>query len=206
MLARADTRILRLEEAHSQLQIALELYAEAGDRNGQAHAHLNAALVSERRCAYADALDHARTAVELFAALEDRTAMMRARNAVGWYHALIGDHAEALLYCQAALAVDASDEQAPLWDTLGYAHHKLGNHADAVASFQRAVDLYREIGDRHLEGLVLTHLAEALYAAGEVREAYATWMRALDILDELEPPAAAQIRIALAGLPAHSAR
>lgn len=198
MLARACTRLFRLAEAYAQLQIALELYERAGDRNGQAHAHLNTALVSERRGEYADALDHASTAVDLFAALGDRAALIRARNAVGWYHALLGDHVGALLYCQAALADKDCVEEAPLWDTLGYAHYKLGNQKDAVACFERALDLYREIGDRHLEGLVLIHLADGRYAAGETAEAYATWREALDILADLDPPAAEQIRTSLA--------
>ncbi len=205
LLARAYTRLIRLDDAHTQLRQALDLYRRIGDRNGQANTHLNAALVWERQGEHARALEHARTALDLFAAEADRAGQVRARNAVGWYHALLGDHAQALSHCRVALADEAAlgdrRGRAPIWDSLGYAHHKLGHHTQAVACFRRAVDLYRELGDRHVEGLVLTHLAEAQQARGHTREARAAWWRALAILTELDPPAADQVRIALAGLP-----
>jgi len=201
MLARAYTRLNRLDEARTQLRHALDFYERAGDRNGQANIHLNAALVWERQDDHRRALDLARTALDLFAADGDRAGQVRARNAVGWYHALLGDFAQTLSYCQEALADEALTDRrgrAPIWDSLGYAHHKLGHHAEAVACFRRALDLYRELGDRHVEGLVLMHLAEAQQAGGNTRRARVTWRRALAILTELDPPAADQIRVALA--------
>ncbi|GIH11041.1 SARP family transcriptional regulator [Rhizocola hellebori] len=201
MLARAYTRIGRLEDARAQLQHALDLYRRVGDRNGQANTHLNAALVWERQSEHGKALEHAQTALDLFTEDDDRVGQGRARNAVGWYHTLLGDHAQALAHCKAALAEqEMASDRAPIWDSLGYAHHKLGHHTEAVRCFQHAVDLYGEIGDRHLEGLVLAHLAEAQQAAGALRQARASWRRALAILTELDPPAAEQARIALAGL------
>jgi tetratricopeptide (TPR) repeat protein len=87
--------------------------------------------------------------------------------------------------------------QAPIWDSLGYSHHRLGHHARATACFKRAVDLYGALGDRHLEGLVLVHLAEAHQAEGNVRKARAAWRQALAILTELDPPAAQRVRASL---------
>jgi tetratricopeptide (TPR) repeat protein len=189
MLARAYTRLSRLDEARAQLRHALELYQRVGDRNGLANTHLNASLVWERQGNHRQALDHARTALDLFVAQGDRAGQVRARNAVGWYHALLGDHAQALSYCQAALADEEAltDRRfrAPIWDSLGYAHHKLGHHTQAVACFRRFI-----------------HLAEAQQAGGDIRQARATWRQALDILTELDPPAAEQVRIAMASLPA----
>ncbi len=105
------------------------------------------------------------------------------------------------VHCRAALAeMQALGDrrgQAPIWDSLGYSHHKLGHHAKAMACFKRAVDLYSALGDRHLEGLVLVHLAEAHQAMGDMRKARAVWRQALIILTELDPAAAKRVRASL---------
>jgi tetratricopeptide (TPR) repeat protein len=206
MLARAYTRLNRLDDARTQLRCALDLCRHAGDRPGQALTELNLALAWERQGDHALALDHARTALALFVAEGDRAGQVRARSAVGWYHALLGDHVQALSHCQVALAdVAAIGDRlaaAPIWDGLGHVHHKLGDHARAVACIQRAIDLYQEQGDRHVVGIVLVRLAEARQAQGDTAGARAAGSAALGILAELDPPAAEQARVALTGLSA----
>lgn len=39
--------------------------------------------------------------------------------------------------------------QAETWDSLGYAHHHLGNHTHAVTSYQHVLTPYRDLGDRY---------------------------------------------------------
>ncbi len=206
LLARAHTRLNQLADAQTHLQHALDLYEGVGDHTGKAHTHLNAALVRERQNDPGTALVHAKMALDLFTTQRDRTGQVRSHNAAGWYYALLGDHPQAQAHCQAALAnQDAFGDRrecAPIWDTLGYSHHKLGDHTQAVACFQRAVDLYAELGDRHIEGLALTHLAEAQQSGGNTQAARATYHQALAILTDLDPPAAEQVRAALAALPA----
>ena len=205
LLARAYTRLIRLDDARTELRHALDLYRRTDDHAGGANTHLNLALVWERQDGYREALHHARTALRLFEAGEDRAGQVRARNAIGWYHALLGEHTKALSYCQAALAgheaLGDRRGRAPIWDSLGYAHHKLGHHDEAVACFQLAVGLYRELGDRHVEGLVLLHLAEAEFAGGNTQSARTTWQQALDILTGLDPSAASRARAAMSALP-----
>jgi DNA-binding SARP family transcriptional activator len=204
LLARAYTRLSRIEDARTQLLDALELYERIGNRTGQANVHLNMTLVYERQDDYAKALEHARTSFVFFAMDGDRAGQTRARSSVGWYHALLGDHARALVNCRAALAeMQALGDrrgQAPIWDSLGYSHHKLGHHARAVACFKQAVEIYSTVGDRHVEGMVLAHLAEAQQAWGKKRQARAVWRRAVAILAELDPPAAQRLRDTLVSL------
>jgi tetratricopeptide (TPR) repeat protein len=204
MLARAYTRLFRLDDARIELSHALELYRRVGDSSGQANTHLNAALVWERQGEYGSALNHSRTALDLFVAERDRVGQVRARNSVAWYHALLGEHGQALAYCQEALAeaeaIGDSRGRAPIWDTIGYVHHKGGRHAQAVPWFQRAMELYRELGDLHMEGLALTHLGEAQQAAGDTDAARETWRRAMALLTDLDPAAAEQARLALKSL------
>jgi tetratricopeptide (TPR) repeat protein len=200
-LARAYTRLGRFDDAHTQLQRALDLYREAGDQHGQGHTHLNLALMWERWGHHADALDHARTALDLFQALDDRHGRACALNAVGWHQACLGDYHNALEFCQRALAdhEDLDDRlgQADTWDSLGYAHHQLGQHTQAVVAYRHAIDLYREVGDLHLEGLVVAHLGDTHEAAGDLPAARAAWREAVDILDDLHPADAERVRTKL---------
>jgi tetratricopeptide (TPR) repeat protein len=68
---------------------------------------------------------------------------------------MLGDYERALTSCREALAVLVEvgdrDGQAATWDSIGYAHHHLGNHAQAVAAYQHAIEVYRELGHRYGE-------------------------------------------------------
>jgi DNA-binding SARP family transcriptional activator len=201
-LARAYTRLGRLDAAHTHLHHALDLCRRDGNRSERGHTHLNLALLWDRRGRYLDALAHARQALELFHVGGDRQGQARACNAVGWYHALLGDHHRALAYCQRALAQltalgDRNGEAATL-DSLGYIHHCLGHHVRSVECYERAVNLYRDLGDRHLAGMVLSHLGDAQAGGGNAGAARAAWRRALGILDGLDRTEAGRVRARMA--------
>jgi len=90
--------------------------------------------------------------------------------------------------------------EAEVWDSLGYAHHHLGDHAEAAASYQRALDLRQQIGDRWGQAETLGHIGEAQVVAGHPDEARTAWQEALAILDDLHHPDAGQIRARLTKL------
>jgi DNA-binding SARP family transcriptional activator len=201
-LARAYTRLGRLNDAHAELRHALDVYHRTDDQIGQASTLLNMSLIWDRRARYEDALDLARRSLDVFRAAGDRHGQARALNAVGWYHALLGDHPRALGYCERALIQfqefgDRSG-QATTWDSLGYARGRMGDHAGALAGFRRSIDLFRDLGDRHLESMVLTHLGDAQETAGNPQAAREAWREALGILDDLHHPDADRIRTKLA--------
>jgi tetratricopeptide (TPR) repeat protein len=64
-----------------------------------------------------------------------------ALSSIGWYLAEFGEYKQALAHCQQALTLcrKAGDRQieAGTLDGLGYAHHHLGQHAEAIACYQR---------------------------------------------------------------------
>jgi tetratricopeptide (TPR) repeat protein/transcriptional regulator with XRE-family HTH domain len=201
ILARAYNRLGCLDDAHTQLSRALDLFGRAGDLTGQAHTHHTLANVRERQGRYAEALDHARQALDLFGRAGDRAGQASALNGVGWHHALLGDHQQALSCCQQALTLlqESGDRrgQAATWDSLGYAHHHLGHHDDAATCFQHALDLVRDLGDRSNEAGVLTRLGDTHHAAGDPIAAGTAWQQALDIFDQLDHPDADQVRTKL---------
>jgi predicted negative regulator of RcsB-dependent stress response len=57
--------------------------------------------------------------------------------------------------------------------------------------------LFRDLGDRHYEATILTHLGDTQHTTGNPQAARDAWQQALTILDDLD---AAQVRAKLAGL------
>ena len=92
------------------------------------------------------------------------------------------------------------DGQAHTWDSLGYAHHHLGDHRQAISCYQRAADLFRDLGDRYSEAGILVRLGETHRAAGDLDAAHDTWECAMGIFDELAHPHGCRIRARLRGL------
>jgi tetratricopeptide (TPR) repeat protein len=206
ILARARLRLGHPDEAYGRLGTALDLFSRIGDLAGQADTHLDFARVAVRQGpgALADALEHVRQAHALHTVTGHRLGQAQTLNAMGWSHARLGDHPQALRCCLQALPVlqewDDREGQAFAWDTLGYAHHHLGDHDAAVSGYMRALDLCRELGDRYLEADILTRLGDTHLAANEPKATRDAWRDALDILTELGHPDAAQVRVRLTAL------
>ncbi len=211
LLARAYTELGHFDDAHTQLRHALDLATQGGDQVGQAHTHNTLAYLWERRGRPAQALNHARQALDLFRAAGHQSGLQaETLNAVGWYHALLGDHRQALIYCQQALILfqELHDRygQAATWDSLGYAHHHLGHHTQAETCYQHALTLWRDVGDRYEEAATLTNLGDTHHAAGNTDAARDAWQQALTIFTDPDHPDADQVRAKLAALdtPTHT--
>jgi tetratricopeptide (TPR) repeat protein len=204
-LGYAYARLGDYQASYAQLQHALSIYQELGDRVGQADVQHTLAIMVQFQGRYGEALDHSRQALELFTAVGDRTGRAIALNAVGWFHAMLGDHRQALIYCGQALKLHQGQAlgypklEAATLDSLGYAHHHLGDHAESIACYQRALDLYREVGDRWGQAETLGHTGDVHHAAGHRQQACQAWEEALAILEDLQHPDAGQIRAKLAG-------
>ncbi|HZM76295.1 MAG TPA: tetratricopeptide repeat protein [Candidatus Limnocylindrales bacterium] len=65
---------------------------------------------------------------------------------------------------------------------------------EAIACFQQAIELYRELSDRFHEADTLTHLGDAHHSAKDLDAARLAWQQALTILDELDHPDAERVR------------
>jgi tetratricopeptide (TPR) repeat protein len=203
-LAGAYIGLGRVEDAHTQLRHALDLYRRAGDQAGQAHTHHNLGHLWDGQGRPGEALDHARQALDLYRAAGDRRGQADALNSVGWCHSQLGDHRQALTCCQQALTLlqelDDRFGQSAAWDSLGYAHHHLGHHTQAITCYQHALDLVRDLGDRYYEATTLTHLGDTHHATGDLDAAQTAWRQALTILDQLDHSDAEQVRTKLTTL------
>jgi DNA-binding SARP family transcriptional activator/tetratricopeptide (TPR) repeat protein len=202
-LGRADIGLGRFTDAQIQLQRALDLYTQAGDLPGQARTHISLANLWERQGRTGQALDHSQQALTLYQAAS-HSGQANALNSVGWFHSRLGNHAQALTYCEQALLLLQQTGnragQANTCDSLGYAHHHLGHHTQAADFFQHALTLLRDLGDRYTEASVLTRLGDNYHAAGNGAAARDIWQQALTICTDLDHPDAPGVRTKLADL------
>ena len=92
------------------------------------------------------------------------------------------------------------DGKAATLDTIGYAHHHLGQFAEAIDSYQQAVRLYGQLGDRYYAAISLINLGDTYEALGDRASAREVWHQAESTLDDLRHPAAQQVRAKLRGV------
>ncbi|MFO0906627.1 MAG: tetratricopeptide repeat protein [Pirellulales bacterium] len=146
--------------------------------------------------AFRDAAREARTALSSIASVRGKSAEAAewleqvldehpedasALNNLGYQWAEQGVHLErALRMCQAA--VKAEPASLAYRDSLGWALHQLGRHAEALPELQRAA------AGEEPSGVVLDHLGDCFAKLGRLEEARQAWRRALEVFDEDERP------------------
>jgi DNA-binding SARP family transcriptional activator/tetratricopeptide (TPR) repeat protein len=188
-LAYAYLLLGRDGEADAQLSHALRMYEEAGDLIGQSVVHHSLSYLYDRKHDLERALHHAERALACSSEAGDTKEQATALNAVGWCHAQLGNHAQALVHCQRALPLidlDNHRARADTWDSVGFAYHHLGELDRAADAYEQALALARQAGARHLEATVLTHLGDNHRARGCRASARAAWRPALEILVSID--------------------
>ncbi|MGH8877838.1 MAG: tetratricopeptide repeat protein, partial [Stackebrandtia sp.] len=210
VLGRPLTQLGRYDEACEQFNRALELFVELGDLVGQADAHRGLSWATSLAGDNRQGLDHAQQGLELYRAAGNARRVAHGLNAVGWRHALLGEYRQTLQLCEQAIAMfeelaaehghhDAHAE-AETWDSLGYAHHHLGDPEQAVSCYQKALDLLNGTGDRYFTTVVLTNLGDVYVSVADSDAARRVWKQALTTLDELEHPYADKVRARLSAM------
>ncbi|MEU1588428.1 BTAD domain-containing putative transcriptional regulator [Micromonospora sp. NPDC005710] len=193
-LALAHIQHRRFDAAHHHLRSAMARYDQAGDRPGQASAHLHLAWLADIEDDAGAALPHARQALALASSTDDRRGAAAALNALGWSHARLNEHDRAITYCEQALTLyeEAEDRlgAAHTWDSLGFAYQGLGTHFTAADCYRRALALYSDLQDQCGRADTLVHLGEAQEAMGDHDAAVDLWRQALAILDRVGHPQA----------------
>ncbi|MEU4421824.1 tetratricopeptide repeat protein [Actinoplanes sp. NPDC024001] len=189
------------DEADEQLLRAVELFAAAGDHTSQAEAYRRLSYLRELQDRYADALGYVTEALRLQEATGNRPDVARSLNHAAWIHVLDREPALAIDKGERALAIFQDighvNGQASTWDTLGHAHHKLGDYPRARECYLASLRLRREEGTRVYEADVLHRLGDNHHAAGEPAEAHAHWRQALVIMSEIGHPGTDEVRTKL---------
>jgi tetratricopeptide (TPR) repeat protein len=189
------------DEANKRLQQALALQDEVRNTSPAATIHRVACHLYTNQGRHHEAVNHGRRAVDAFRAIGDRIGQARALNTLGWGLIQIGEYQQALTTCGEALTLhqklDDSRGAAAAWDSIGYAHHHLGDHTKASDCFHAALDLCRALGNQWNEVEVLLHLAQTQSAAGDLDTAHTTRQHALIIMREIDHPGAQQLAATL---------
>ncbi|MGW0872167.1 AfsR/SARP family transcriptional regulator [Streptomyces sp. NPDC002740] len=200
----------RHEEARDHIERSIALFARVDGGKGRPECYITLAWVADRQEDLEGSFDASREALLLYQAEERRdpggerarTAVAAALNAVGWCLSRLGRHREALDRCRQALdmwlGLGEDIHAAHTWDSVGHAHHRLGEHVEAAAAYHGALELYR--GHQDLPWFVagtLARLADTYLSAGRPDDAKDAWTEALEIFDLLDHADADSVRAAL---------
>jgi DNA-binding SARP family transcriptional activator/tetratricopeptide (TPR) repeat protein len=203
-IANAHIEIGAHDVAERHLARALRLREESGDVAGQARIHLDLGRSAGAQHKDGEHLTHARRGLELSRSAHDALGEGYGLAEVAWALALLGSHQQAIATGHAALRLLRRIGHRPMegsvWDTLGYAHHQLGDYGRAAACYQRAVQNLDQYGYRHEKAVTLMWAGAAYRAAGDAQAAGGAWREALAILEETRHPDAEKVRVQLRNL------
>jgi tetratricopeptide (TPR) repeat protein/transcriptional regulator with XRE-family HTH domain len=188
----------RHTQALQHLERALSLFDQLDDPRSQADTHLAIAVVFGELHQPVMAVTQSRHALELFQAVDDQTGQANALNNLGWHQALLGQYDQAIASCERALELISATNQpfvhACTLDSIGYAYYQLGQRAEAIDRYRQSLPLYQVIGETGAQATTLDHLGDALLAVGDHADAREAWDHAVTIFDNLQHPAADEIR------------
>lgn len=200
LLADAVARLGRQDDSIDLLHTSLAEFDMLDYASGVRQAHLSLARVFESRKQYRDALDHARHALRL-APEDDPLAQADGWTAVAKQMRLLGDAAGALELSHRALAlysrINHAEGEADILMNIGAAEAHLGDYDEAVASYQHALDIDRELGDQFWAAHALDRLADVHEAAGNPYAAREHREAAVAAFESLYHPDAERVRAKL---------
>ncbi|MGC5565864.1 AfsR/SARP family transcriptional regulator [Streptomyces sp. FR-108] len=181
---------------------ALELFTEMEDVPFTALTHRYLAFLANSRQDHREALAQYKIACALYTGTRAYVGIASVTNEVAWTRLLLHEYEEALDDCRRAVRIahrsGNRNIEAAAWDTMGVAHHRLGQHDEALDAFDQALAHYRDLNDASLTADTLVHRGEAL-AVTSPHEARRAWHEALEILDALGHTEADRLRELLRG-------
>ncbi len=191
-LSRTIARMGRFVEAAECLAEASDLNKTLGDEYHQIAIHLAYVQLLDIQERYAEAIHHARRALDRAQHTPSQMYLADALTGISWDQAWLGSSAEALPSCEQALEIYSRighpEGNAYAHHVLGFIHQELGNYAQAIRCYQRSIEINRELGSRYWEAVVLDRLGGAYHALGDSHRAQLAWRQAFDILDTLRHP------------------
>ncbi|MEV0461272.1 tetratricopeptide repeat protein, partial [Catellatospora methionotrophica] len=195
-------RLRHFTDAYAHMHESMQLCRAAGDRPGEAETEFVLSYVCFLQGDHDLALSHATRSLELWSSMADPSWTGRAANAVGLYHAFLGDAAAAAVFFERAaghqhLAGDFANE-AVSRDGLGQARHHLGEHAAAIEQYDLARDLARLLDEPVLDAQLADHAGDAFQALGDHATARELWKHAHKLLSNAGHPAANDVANKLA--------
>ncbi|MEV4655932.1 BTAD domain-containing putative transcriptional regulator [Micromonospora sp. NPDC049301] len=196
-LAGACYFLADLDRGLSHLQHARALFDRLGRRTEQGHVENNIAEIRLEQRRYHEAIRHAEAARALFRGEGNvrgaTTALLAIARAQGW----LGRHAEALgMFIEARRQFDALDDLHGVGTTqtwLAHTYSMIDNLPHAMATWQQAIDTFRDARAAHDAAEVLVSIGDFHSANGDPALARQAWSEALAELDGTDSPMARRI-------------
>lgn len=172
----------RWEEATALHTQAISTWQMAGDRNGEARALTDLALVFTRTGRYGQALQNERQALAIFQAEADRHGEAAVLDQIGLVHWRSGRFREAISCHEQALllwralgdrhgeANSLAHSAMPIWHTGGY--------REALGRFGQALSVYRDMRDSQGEAKTLNNIAVVEEQLGQYDDALRRYQQA----------------------------
>ena len=182
-------RLLRdYAAAHDDVERALELAQDLGDRPAVANAYFQASLLAQRQGHYVLSRSYAQRAKELYDALNDERNVGRLLLMLGGLTLLLGDEDSAVVHLKAsysrALDTDSPADAAQALEGIARVHLNRGQYDQAEGLARQALDLLQGRDD-YLHEVCPSQLVlgRALMERGQLEEAEACF-RAADAAAE----------------------
>jgi DNA-binding CsgD family transcriptional regulator/tetratricopeptide (TPR) repeat protein len=185
--------ILHIEDAavrfrHELARVAFEQAIPDGHQAG-IHARILAQLTAGRSAATPSTVDLARLAYHADEAGDAEAVLAHAPAAAQQAAALGAHRAAAAHYAQALRHADRlpAAERAELWERLAAEQACIADTSESIEAASRALALWREVGDREREALIVARSAGYLWANGQVATAHTTAEEAVALLADTPP-------------------
>lgn len=202
-IGRACFDLQDMDGALQHFAQAIELRRQLGESAREAGIFIDLSNVHEQRGDVDEALSCAQRALGLYQSVSHRVGEAHALNAVGYYCARRQDYSEALTHCRRALELCGELNylagKGYTWHSLGFIRQHMGQPAQAIACYTRALDVHRRLMDRFHESEALIGLGDTCHGAGDRQGARQAWRDALVILDDLGHPDGDKLRAKIAG-------
>jgi len=174
-----------IEQAHGNLDAALAVHREVGDRHNEGIVLRNLGNVHRMHGRVEEAFAHFNAALALYRELGDRGAEAMVLGSLGILLRLQIRMDEARVAFEAALAVhrELGDRrlEANVRNSLGTLHLDMGRMGDARLHYEAALALYRALGNQRYESIVLGNLGRLHFELGQSTEALLHYEAALAV-------------------------
>ncbi len=191
-------------EAIGHYRRALDLMRQIGFRSGEAGVLTNLGNSYRRLGEMQESIACLEQSLEIFRESGDRPGTGIALANLGERYRDAGRFEESIACQRQALEIfqdlGSRGMEGNVLDNLARTYQSMGRYEEALQRCEEALAARRDTADRYGEAETLDCLGHIHQAIGRTVEARRQWSRALDLFDELDAPAAADVRAQLAGL------
>lgn len=171
--------------ALQKFRLAVDIFAQIGDKHGQAESMVYSGMIEERLGEKAEAIKTYEVAIPLARASDHKLAEAIALDNIGTIYSDSGEFKKAIEYCERAVplfrAVGNAGLEASTLSHIGVAHKALGDKKRALESYSTAVALFRNLGDKKQEAVILNSIGLIYFELSESQKGLDFFNKALPL-------------------------